>query len=145
MIIHGAMHGVYFTFQVQSVNFVDFCGKYRCSISVLLCVSDDTSYSSSSEDETDEAAKYCMKKVLSISNPPIELWQSYFIIPEMIFVCTVVFCKSMHITVLHMYNLITVYYHSSRLIGSTNPRTTWLGMPLQLLTKTISVMLKTGW
>ena len=32
------MHGVYFTFQVQSVNFVDFCGKYQCSLSVLLCV-----------------------------------------------------------------------------------------------------------
>ena len=109
--------------------------QYLCS---AMCVSDDTSYSSSSEDEADEATKYHMKKVLSISNPPIELWQSYFIIPEMIFVCTVVFCKSMHITVLHMYNLITLYYHSSRLIGSTNPRSTRLGMPLQLLTKTTS-------
>ena len=81
MIIHGAMHGVYFTFQVQSVNFVDFLWQvsmqYLCS---AMCVSDDTSYSSSSEDEANEAAKYRLKKVLSISNPPIELWHSYFII-----------------------------------------------------------------
>ena len=108
--------------------------QYLCS---AMCVSDDTSYSSSSEDEADEAAKYRMKKVLSISNPPRALAVIFFI-PKMILVCTVVFCKSIHITVLHMYNLITVYYHSSRLIGSTNPRTTWLGMALQLLTKTTS-------
>ena len=38
--------------------------QYLCS---AMCVSDDTSYSSSSEDEADEAdeaAKYRMKKVL---------------------------------------------------------------------------------
>ena len=73
--------------------------QYLCS---AMCVSDDTSYSSSSEDEADEAAKYRMKKILSISNPPIEFWQSYFIISKMIFVCTVVFCKSIHITVLNL-------------------------------------------
>ena len=61
-------NGVYFTSRVQSVKFVDFCGKYRVPLMHYLCsamcVSDDTSYSSSSEDEADEAAKYRMKKVL---------------------------------------------------------------------------------
>ena len=61
-------NGVYFTSRVQSVKFVDFCGKYRVPLMQYLCsamcVSDDTSYSSSSEDEADEAAKYRMKKVL---------------------------------------------------------------------------------
>ena len=61
-------NGVYFTSRVQSVKFVDFCGKYRVPLMRYLCsamcVSDDTNYSSSSEDEADEAAKYRMKKVL---------------------------------------------------------------------------------
>ena len=49
--------------------------QYLCS---AMCVSDDTSYSSSSEDEADEAAKYRMKKVLSISNPPRALAVIFF-------------------------------------------------------------------
>jgi len=61
-------NGVYFTSRVQSVKFVDFCGKYRVPLMQYLCsamcVSDDSNFSSSSEDEADEAAKHRMKKVL---------------------------------------------------------------------------------
>lgn len=63
-------NGVYFTSKYQRVKFVDFCGKYRVPLMQYLCsamcASEDSgsSYSSSSEDEADEAAQYKMKKVL---------------------------------------------------------------------------------
>ena len=63
-------NGVYFASRVQSVKFTDFCGKYRVPLMQYLCSAlcalDDSSssYSSSSEDEVDEAAQHKMKKVL---------------------------------------------------------------------------------
>ena len=62
--------GVYFTSRVRRVKFVDFCGKYRVPLMQYLCSSlcdigedgsHSSSYSSSSDDEADEAR---IKKVL---------------------------------------------------------------------------------
>lgn len=63
--------GVYFTSNIKRVKFVDFCGKYRVPLMHYLCSTLCDSeqwaascYTSSSEDEADEAAQHKMKKVL---------------------------------------------------------------------------------
>ena len=67
MIIHDGM-GSTLPPGSRVSSLLTFCGKYRVPLMQFLCsamcVSDDTNYSSSSEDEADEAAKYRMKKVL---------------------------------------------------------------------------------
>lgn len=73
--LHSAQHcdnphcnGVYFQSRIQSVKFVDFCGKYRVPLMQYLCspmcaASDESSYTSSEEDE-EVQTRHRMKRVL---------------------------------------------------------------------------------
>ena len=63
--------GVYFTSNIKRVKFLDFCGKYRVPLMHYLCSplcdceeGAASYYTSSSEDEADEAAHNKIKKVL---------------------------------------------------------------------------------
>ena len=67
-------NGVYFQSHVQSVTFVDFCGKYRIPFMEYLCspvcaggVEDGSSGGScvtSSEEDEEEGTRHRMKRVL---------------------------------------------------------------------------------
>ena len=68
---NATCQGVYFTSNIKRVKFLDFCGKYRVPLMHYLCSplcdSEEGAvsyYTSSSEDEGDEAAQHKMKKVL---------------------------------------------------------------------------------
>ena len=73
--LHSARHcdnpncnGVYFQSRVQSVKFVDFCGKYRVPLMQYLCspmcaLSDESSCGSSEEEE-EEGTRHRLKRVL---------------------------------------------------------------------------------
>lgn len=68
---NATCQGVYFTSNIKRVKFLDFCGKYRVPLMHYLCSplcdSEEGAasyYTSSSEDEADEAAQSKMKKVL---------------------------------------------------------------------------------
>ena len=62
-------NGVYFESHVQSVKFVDFCGKYRVPLMQYLCspvcaLSDDSCGGGSSEEDEEEGTRHRMKRVL---------------------------------------------------------------------------------
>ena len=61
-------NGVYFQSRVQSVKFVDFCGKYRVPLMQYLCspmcAFSDESGCGSSEEEEEEGTRHRMKRVL---------------------------------------------------------------------------------
>ena len=70
-----ACNGVYFQSHVQSVTFVDFCGKYRVPFMEYLCSpvcaaegpeesSSGGSCVASSEEEEEEGTRHRMKRVL---------------------------------------------------------------------------------
>lgn len=61
--------GVYFTSRVESVKFVDFCGKYRLPLMQYLCSPTCTempvvSCQSDTETDDEDSAKAMMRRVL---------------------------------------------------------------------------------
>jgi hypothetical protein len=63
-------NGVYFQSHVQSVTFVDFCGKYRVPLMEYLCSpvcaagSEEAAASTSSEEDEEEGTRHRLKRVL---------------------------------------------------------------------------------